>query len=220
MLINKGSLLVLAVAGFLTATLGAAVLTGVDPTIINIGSGPDLSYLVIDESTLDSTPLEFVYHYTYDSNHPLTGYDFLNQISSNSTLGVSTVFYGGGLGNILDSITYGSKVIAGTNAPDYSTGTYWSYSLAGGYDGGIAPLLNNQWNYANNGMDSRTITPGSWDGWTLASYSSYGSLTVDAPPSVVIAAVPEPEAAPLLLLSIITLILLFRCNIVARSSRQ
>ena len=39
-------------------SLHAAVLTGVDPTIFSVGKGKDISYLVIDESSLYATPLE------------------------------------------------------------------------------------------------------------------------------------------------------------------
>jgi hypothetical protein len=217
MLILRKLLLSLVVSGLCSASLEADVLTGVDPTIINIGTGPDLSYLVIDESTLYSTPLEFIYHYTYDSNNLLTGTDLLQQVASNSTLGVSMVFYGGGLGNSLDSLTYAGTTVAGTNAPDYSTGSYWSYYVAGGLEAGT-PAATNDWSYSSVGWDSRTISPGSWDGETLSSYSDYGSTTTGLPPSVAIVAVPEPETAPLMLLSIITLLLLLRWKSSERNS--
>lgn len=196
---------------FWLTSLRAAVLTGIDPTIISVGSGVDISYLVIDESTLYSTPLEFVYHYTYDSNHPLTGFQLLTNVVSDSSLANSTTFYGGGLGNALTSLTYqGGATVIGTNAPDYSTGTYWSYYLSGGLDGGVVPLTFNQWNYANNGMDFRTVTPGSWDGWTFASYSDYGNTTIDVPPSVALAAVPEPRAFVLAIIYLVSLLLISR----------
>jgi hypothetical protein len=148
----------------------ASVLTGVEPTYINVGSGSDLSYLAIDESDLYTTPLVFVYHYDYDSNNPQTGYSLLTNVAAGSELFPATLLYGGGLGNSLVSLTYaGSATVTGANAPDFSVGTYWSYYLSGGFDGGVSPDLTGQWNYANNGMDFRTITPGSWDGWTFAS---------------------------------------------------
>ena len=181
----------------------AAVLTGVEPTYITVGAGPDVSYLVIDESDLYSTPLVFAYHYNYDTNNPLTGYTLLTNVAASSSLVPSTTLYSGGLGNALDSLTYpGGVTVTGTNAPDYSAGTYWSYYISGGLDGGIDPVLAGQWNYANYGMDSRTITPGSWDGWTFASYTDFGYTTFDVSPSVAIEAVPEPNTMLLVLLSL------------------
>lgn len=209
----------LLVAGCLHfSSLQAAVLTGVDPTIFNVGSGHDISYLVIDESTLYSTPLEFVYHYTYDSNNPLTGYSLLTNIAANSSLSVNTTFYGGGLGNSLSSLSYqGGATVTGTNAPDYSVGTYWSYYNAGGSEVGYAaPTLTN-WNYANVGMDSRYLAPGSWDGWTLASYGAGG---IDTPPSVAIAAIPEPSIVSFMLLSLVALLPIARWTPFTRKPRD
>ena len=179
--------------------LQGAVLTGVDPTIINVGTGADTSYLVIDESTLYSTPLEFAYHYTYDSNNPLTGFELLTNVAANSSLGVNTAYSVSVGGNYLISFAFSGNTVAGINAPDGS-GTYWSYYLAVGLDGGTTPLLTNQWNYANNGIDARTITPGSWDGWTISSYDAAYN-TIDALPSVAPLAVPEPATLPLVFLS-------------------
>jgi hypothetical protein len=111
----------------------------------------------------------------------------------------------------LVSLTYaGSATVTGANAPDFSVGTYWSYYLSGGFDGGVSPDLTGQWNYANNGMDFRTITPGSWDGWTFASYTDYGFTTSDVSPSVAINAVPETSPTHLVLLSLVSVFLLTR----------
>lgn len=210
----------LAVGLFCGSSLRAAVLTGVDPTIIDVGSGRDLSYLVIDESTLYSTPLEFVYHYTYDSNNPLTGYELLTNVASQSTLGVQTSFFGGGLGNFPDSFSYAGNTVAGSNAPDFSVGTYWSYYDAGGTEVGQATNPpSTHWNYANVGIDSRLIAPGSWDGWTLSAYSDYGNTTVGLPPSVAIAAIPEPASLPLVILSLAGFMVITRWKSLARHSK-
>lgn len=188
----------------------ASVLTGVEPTYINVGSGSDLSYLVIDESDLYTTPLVFVYHYDYDSNNPLTGFSLLTNVAAGSALVPSTSFYDGGLGNSLDSLTYaGGATVTGTNATEFSVGTYWAYYLSGGLDGGVIPDLMGQWNYANYGMDSRTVTPGSWDGWTLSSFTS-DYTTYNFLPSLDVAAVPEPHTTYLVLLSLVSVFFLNR----------
>jgi hypothetical protein len=189
----------------------AAVLTGVEPTYITVGTGPDVSYLVIDESDLNSRPLVFAYYYKYDTNNPLTGYSLLTNVAAGSSLVTATTFFGGGLGNALDSLAYqGGATVTGTNAPDYSEGTYWGYYLSGSLDEGIDPDLIGRWGLANIGMDSRVISPGSIDGWTLTGYADYGSTIVETPPSVEIAAVPEPNPMLLVLLSLTSSYLFLR----------
>jgi hypothetical protein len=187
------------------STLEAAVLAGVDPVRFTVGSGSDVSYLLIDESTLSSAPLLFAYRYTYDSNTPITGYELLNEVKRLSSLDFTTIFYGGGLGNALDSIIYGGTNASSFTAADWSTGTYWSYYVAGGSE--VDELLaSNLWKYAEVGMDSRFITPGSWDGWTFAGWNpDFG-----APPSMSPALVPEPAPLQLEVLSVTALFIFFR----------
>jgi hypothetical protein len=187
----------------------AAVLSGIEPTYINVGTGVDTSFLVIDESDLNSSPLVFVYHYDYDINNPLTGYSLLTHVAAGSSLLPSTSLYGGGLGNSLDSLTFQTgQTVSATTSLDGS-GTYWSYYVSEGQDGGVSPVLRDQWNYANYGMDFRTISPGSWDGWTLSSYSS-DFTTYDFPPTVPIVAVPEPQPMLAVLISLTLTLLLVR----------
>lgn len=180
--------------------LRGAVLTGVDPTIINVGTGTDTSYLIIDESTLYSTPLEFVYHYTYDSAHLITTEDMMNTITNASSLRFT---FGSTYGEV-QSLSYAGTTIAGT---DFSlpSGFYWSLYFVGGLDAGSTPTDPNQWNYGNSGINSgRTLAPDSWDGIT---YSGWGTNSAGGAPSVAIAAVPEPAALPLVILSLATLML-------------
>jgi hypothetical protein len=189
------------------STLEAAVLAGVDPVRFTVGSGSDVSYLLIDESTLSSAPLLFEYRYTFDSNKPISGYKLLNEVKRLSSLDFTTIFYDGGLGNGLDSVSYG-----GTNASSFtaaatngSTGTYWSYYVAGGSEVD-EPLASNLWKYADVGMDSRFITPGSCDGWTFAGWNpDFG-----APPSMSPSLVPEPAPLQLAVLSLAGLFFFFR----------
>jgi hypothetical protein len=204
--ISKGLLCASALA-FLASisTLKAAVLTGIDPVSFTVGSGPDVSYLLIDESTLSSAPLLFEYRYTYDILNPISGYELLHEVARFSSLDFTNIFYGGGLGNALDSVSYGGITVSSFTAPDLSTGTYWSYYVAGGSEVD-EPLAAGLWKYAEVGMDSRFITPGSWDGWTFAGWNpDFG-----APPSLSLALVPEPAPLPLAVLSLAGLFFFFR----------
>jgi hypothetical protein len=202
--ISKGLLCASALA-FLASisTLKAAVLTGIDPVSFTVGSGPDVSYLLIDESTLSSAPLLFEYRYTYDILNPISGYELLHEVARFSSLDFTTIFYGGGLGNALDSVSYGGITVSSFTAPDLSTGTYWSYYVAGGSEVD-EPLAAGLWKYAEVGMDSRFITPGSWDGWTLAGWNpSFGEAPSISP-------VPEPAPLPLAVLSLAALFFFIR----------
>jgi len=204
--ISKGLLCASALA-FLASisALKAAVLTGIDPVSFTVGSGPDVSYLLIDESTLSSAPLLFEYRYTCDILNPISGYELLHEVARFSSLDFTTIFYGGGLGNALDSVSYGGITVSSFTAPDLSTGTYWSYYVAGGSEVD-EPLAAGLWKYAEVGMDSRFITPGSWDGWTFAGWNpDFG-----APPSLSPALVPEPAPLPLAVLSLAGLFFFFR----------
>jgi len=67
---------------------------------------------------------------------------------------------------------------------------YWSYWVGGT---GTTPA----WDYSGDGMSTRILTDGAWDGWCFADFSGYGSGGV---PSEPIAAVPVPEPASIVLL--------------------
>lgn len=190
--ISKGFLCASALA-FLASisTLKAAVLTGVDPVSFTVGSGSDVSYLLIDESALSSAPRLFEYRYTFDSNNPISGYELLRLVANATDLDFTTTYYLS-YGNALESLSYGPSNVASEYRTDGS-GTYWSYYLNGGLDNGLAPLLVNQWNYANYGMELRTLSPGSWDAWTISSYDA-AYTTFDSFPSVTPTAVPEPKS--------------------------
>jgi hypothetical protein len=203
-------------AGFIQLScLDAAVLSGVNPTIIDVGTGSDISYLLIDESTLYSTPLEFIYHYTNDINNPLTEFDFLSAVTNASTsgLGITAPYNTNFLAHTFDAFTYGGKTVAGTpfNATNVA-GVFWTLFDAGGVEVGGSPATNypstSSWNLAPVGIDGRYISPGSVDGWTIGSYSYPSGVytEVDTPPSVAVSAVPEPATLPLILLSLAALI--------------
>jgi hypothetical protein len=187
------------------STLKAAVLAGVDPVSFTVGSGSDVSYLVIDESTLSSAPLLFEYRYNFDSLNPISGYKLLHEVEKLSSLNFTTIFYGGGLGNALDSVSYGGTTVSSFTAPNWSTGTNWSYYVAGGSEVD-EPVPADLWKFSAVGMDSRFITPGSWDGWTIAGWNpDFGG-----PPSISPAVVPEPAPLPLAVLSLAALFFFFR----------
>lgn len=151
------------------------------PEVHVLGTGPDVSYVVIQEKSLSTAPLIFAYHYTYASNPPMSGDALLSFISASyPELQIQTTQYS--FGKSLDAFDVQGTTISDSTAPDGNSGTYWSYYVSGGYDGSGA-VNTNQWLYSQYGFDSRTITPGSCDGWTFASWHGTNEPS-DVPPSV------------------------------------
>ena len=193
--IRGGLLFGLAMTICSLVSLQAAVLTGVNPTIFTVGTGNDVSYLVIDDSSLSATPLEFAYHYTYDSNNLITGEQLMQSITNATSLSYTI----GATYGELASLSFAGTTVSGTDflLPD---GLYWSYFVVGGLDAGSVPADQNQWNYASSGIGGRTIAPGSWDGQTLSGWGT--NSAIGGPPSVSPSAVPEPASLPLVLLAL------------------
>jgi hypothetical protein len=168
-----------------------------------VGTGPDVSYVVIQEQSLSATPLIFAYHYTFASTPPISGYALLSRIcSAYPDLLIATTQYS--FGKSLDAFDYRGHTVTSSTAPDGNSGTYWSYYVSGGYDGSGA-ITSNSWNYSQFGFESRTITPGSCDGWTFASWEGTNEPTDVAPsldvtnvPAIVVeaAATPTPTPSP------------------------
>ena len=146
-----------------------------------VGTGPDVSYVVIQQNSLSEAPLIFAYRYTYASNPPMTGDGLLSVISASfPELQIQTTQYS--FGKSLDAIDVKGTTVSGSTAPDGNSGTYWSYYVSGGYDGSSA-VATNQWLYSQYGFDSRTIAPGSCDGWTFANWQGTNQPS-DLPPSL------------------------------------
>jgi len=193
------------------STLKAAVLTGREPLLLDLGNGPDVSFLVIDDSGLSSSPLKFAYHYSYDSNNPLTGLDLLRSVTSDalSGLSVGTTYIEDWSTYLLNSFSFQGSTVQGTpfsSAND--SGIYWSYYVAGVAEDGFTPLTADIWSYAQTGLDARQIAPGSWDGWTISSYIDAGFTTLDSVPSV--SPVPEPSTPCLVIVAGLFFVWAFR----------
>ena len=200
--ILKGFLCFSAIALLVSiSTLEAAVLAGVDPVRFTVGSGSDVSYLLIDESTLSSAPLLFAYRYTYDSSTLIKGYELLQLVDNLTTDLDFTMTYHLIYGHALESISYGTSSVGSEQREDFS-GTYWSHFLNGGLDNGQAPTSSDDWNYALNGMDLRTLSPGSLDAWTMSSYDA-AYTTFESIPSITTTAIPEPKSLLIVCMGIV-----------------
>lgn len=219
-----------------------AVITTSNTVTVGLGSGVNVSYLVFDESSLSIVPIIYAWHYDGLTN-PSTGTnwsgtDLINGVITDSAATSYALSYSTGAFGLISSFTIGTT----TTAIDPLASPVWAYWVKGGsqyvpYGDNSdftfnAPTTN--WVVAPANFDTRWLTNGSYDGWTLSDYSypgtnpiSYytdingsnqpvtlGTYSGTAPLSG-ISAVPEPKAVSLLLPSLFILLLLIRWKPIA-----
>lgn len=178
-------------------TASAQILTG------SVGTGDDISYLLIENIDFGPDPLVYAYHYTYDSENLLDGYDLFSAVLGAFGPQLSAVLDNYGTvefpNYFVDSITYDGLTLANTEWPD--TGPYWAQWVSGGKAGypTAIPIASGTWEYGS-GLSAtfRTLAPGSWDGYTYNSESIAPSIS------------PVPEPTILVLLGIGGIALLLR----------
>lgn len=162
------------------STTSAQILTG------SVGTGDDISYLVIQASDFGPDPLVYAYHYTYDSDNPLNSYELFTAIvGAEPFLDASFINYGDSLdpNYFLTAITFHGTTLTNVGAPTYSP--YWAQWVSGGEAGfpTAAPIAAGTWTLGS-GMSApyRFLAPGSWDGFIY----NDGNTAPDISP------VPEP----------------------------
>lgn len=160
----------LAVLGILPAILsGTAHAQSFRPQITQtVGSGSNESFLVVDfqDGTVDHN---YAFGYLYDGSR--TGADLIAAVSSGTGLGVTYLYNGGAV----DGFSFNGHSEAG-----FDNNAYWSYYL--GNDG-------RNWSYSTTGIKGRTLSNGSWDGW------SWDVNNADPLPVTPTASAPVPEAS-------------------------
>lgn len=141
---------------------------GLDDIVLWAGSGTNRAGLVIDFND-GTTVHSFAWGYRW--NGAATGEDMLRAVEDLDSALSATIF-GSAWGNYLDSLSY-----LGHSGGTWPQG-YWSYWSGSGLS----------WNYASSGMSARSLTTGTWDGWSYVVNDGRS----DTPPTVPVAAVPEP----------------------------
>jgi hypothetical protein len=141
-----------------------------------IGSGSEESFFTLDfqDGTLDHN-----YAFGYLYNGTQTGADLLAALSADTALQVGyDAGYGPADGNpagvFANSFSFNGHSETGSDA------NYWAYFT--GNDG-------QNWTYSQVGASSRTLSNGSWDGWSWDVGNAY-----PAPAPVTPAAVPEASS--------------------------
>lgn len=160
----------LAALGVLLATLSSAAhaQTFTPQITQTVGSGSKESFLVVDfqDGTVDHN---YAFGYLYDGSK--TGADLIAAVSGGTGLGVTYLYNGG----VVDGFSFNGHSEAG-----FDNDAYWSYYL--GNDG-------RNWSYSSTGIKGRTLSNGSWDGW------SWDVNNTDPLPVTPAASAPVPEAS-------------------------
>jgi hypothetical protein len=187
--------------GFLLAVLaGVCLLPSISrAAYINVGTGNDTSYLVLESPNLGTQT--YAVNYTYDMNQPQDGYFLLSQVAqaTTSTLTMDIINYGSGTPNyILNSITFNGTTEINASSSPYTP--YWAQWVSGGEAGypSESPVASGTWSFGSGLSDPyRLIVPGSTD----ALYFSDGNTAPTVAP------IPETSSA---MLSIIGSLVIFK----------
>jgi hypothetical protein len=199
--------------------LRADVTTGV-PVLITVGdtNDPYVSYLVIDDTSLGNSAFEYAWYYTSTTEegttNPLTGTDLLNAViaGTTNTPEALTPIYDPEYTNFVTGFQIGDQTSTIATLEDPTATAYWAYWINGGSQTTSYPpiitVTPTSWIVAPDTSLYRTLTNGSWDGWTLDPVDEYGDYIGAAPLSA--AAIPEPATSSFLILSLITLLVIVR----------
>ena len=233
MLINKKqflSLVVLVGAFLPVAALKADDTTGI-PVLIDVGNVTNsyVSYLVIDDTSLGNSAFEYAWHYSSltetDGVTPLTGDDLLNAVmagTSNAPYALTQIADPSFGTSFTDGFQVGNQTSTIISSQDFTATNAWEYWFKGGSLTLSYPPYTtytpSNWLSAADTSLARTITNGSYDGWTVSGFDTNFNYTGLAP--LAISAVPEPNTAPLLLLSLLSLLLIFRWKTPASLPKQ
>lgn len=142
------------------------------------GSGSNTSYVVFDFG-----PDSYAFKYSYEGTK--SGYDMMTVLAAEiSGLDLQFSFFGGEA--FLGSVAYPPYPATGGGT------IWWAYWWS--TDG-------ENWGFAGSGASSRTLTDGSWDGWSMVPDFDTWATPPNAP------VVPEPLTGIVLGVGLISLIL-------------
>jgi hypothetical protein len=192
------------ILAILLTTLGTLITPASGYTQIQVGSGPDSSFLVVEAAAFGA-PLVYQWNYTYNVSAPPSTADMITAVDLVSLELNFTILYSG---TFLDSIEHSSLTLTNTSTYPYSP--FWAQWVSGGTSGN--PLVTKPsgvWS-AGYGITYREIAPGSWDGFIFNGvYDSNPPYDViSLPPSVA----PVPESSSLILLAGAILLLLLHAR--------
>jgi len=153
-----------------------------DSITIHLGSGSNVSYLAFAESSLGSKPVIYAWHYNdlINSNGTLrTGTDLLNAVISETAGTTWALSYTVGAYGLTTSYSIGS---ATSTEVDPLSSPVWTYWIQGGTEfvefgdnGSFTFSVGNSFIVSPTSSDTRYLTNGSYDAWTITPFSFTGT---------------------------------------------
>jgi hypothetical protein len=167
-------------APHLHATLTVKELS--DSITIHLGDGSNVSYLAFAESSLGSKPVIYAWHYndlTNSDGTPRTGTDLLNAVISETAGTTWALSYAVGTYGLTTSYTVGSVT---STTVDPLNSPVWTYWIKGGTEfveygdnGSFTFSVGNSFIVSPSYSDTRYLSNGSYDAWTISPYSYTGT---------------------------------------------
>lgn len=151
---------------------------------IHVGSGANVSYLVFVEPSLNPKPVIYAWHYdgmTNSAGTPRTGEDLFNAVAA-GTAGTSwALAYNTGAAGLTTSFTIGSATSRTINPLESPVWTYWiqggSEYVQWGDNESFTFWVGNSLIISPSYWDTRYISNGSYDVWTISSFSYSGATS-------------------------------------------
>ena len=151
---------------------------------IHVGNGANVSYLAFVESSLNPKPIIYAWHYNGPTNPngtARTGYDLFNAVA-NETAGTSwALAYNTGASGLTTSFTIGSTASRSVDPLKTPVWTYWiqggsEYVEYGDVESFTMPI-GDSLIVSPAYWDTRYLSNGSYDVWTIASFSYTGAAS-------------------------------------------
>ena len=155
-----------------------------DSITIHLGDGSNVSYLAFAESSLGSKPVIYAWHYnnlTNSDGTPRTGTDLLNAVISETAGTTWALSYAVGAYGLTTSYTIGSVTSTTVDPLDSPVWTYWikggTEFVEYGDEGSFTFSVGNSFIVSPSYSDTRYLSNGSYDAWTISPYSYTGTIS-------------------------------------------
>jgi len=155
-----------------------------DAITVHLGSGSNVSYLALAESSLGSKPVIYAWHYndlTNSDGTPRTGTDLLNAVISETAGTTWALSYTVGAYGLTTSFTIGSATSTTVDPLDSPVWTYWikggTEFVEYGDEGSFTFSVGNSFIVSPSYSDTRYLSNGSYDAWTISPFSFTGTTS-------------------------------------------
>ena len=162
-----------------------------DSITIHLGSGSNVSYLAFTEFSLNPKSIIYAWHYdglTNPDGSPRTGYDLFNAVATETAGSPWALSYSTGASGLTTSFTIGSATSRVVNPLSTPVWTYWiqhgsEYVAWGDYDEELQDYtsftfsVGDSWVVSPAYWDTRYISNGSYDVWTITPFSYTGAAS-------------------------------------------